>query len=167
MSKDTDSIVLERLLRYLSALYADIEKLAKDTRSLQDRARDLELVITDRSVRGTSDADLYSGIAERGKLDLVGKLPMTLVSKRHFPTTDSLKAFAGTLGLTIPLRPSGRMSRNELVGAIVVWIAGLPDSRMPELREALDKVFRKTRETPTSNFVSEWENVIRQFPTKR
>jgi hypothetical protein len=143
-----------RTIRLLKSLLDTLSKY--DTQDLQDARLWVSELAMDA---GQGSHFRFSGKrADRGKVEVIGKLPFVLLDEKYFPDIESLNTFARTLGIVIP---SGHKSRNEIIGIIIADVAVMNQERLGRLRVALDKILGRARKGPISNFIREWEDVIK------
>jgi len=164
---DEERAYAERLRNYIDQISSSLYKISKEIRDLQAEVTDIRNSTSRERAHSLSPAELYYSQVERAKIDVLGKFCITLMDKGYFPTNDSLKSFANSLGVPIPGRPSGRLSRNELIGIIITKVAAMPEEEISKIREALEQALKRAKAKSVPNFVREWEDVIRNGKTSR
>jgi len=97
---------------------------------------------------------------EDDKMQLIGKLPMILLSTEYFPDNETLINFSEkSLGL---IMPKGHRSRKEIIGIIVTEVAQLNPKRIEEFRRITDQVMGKKPKGQRS-FFEEWDKAIKEM----
>jgi hypothetical protein len=95
------------------------------------------------------------------KSNVIGLLPMMLLSEDLFPTHRDLLDFA-KYTLNIELRRLNRPSRTRIIGEIIAQVAKVQTSEMELVYKKLQDFIRK-KSFKNKNFFSDWDSAIRSM----
>lgn len=164
MESDMDESLRKRriILDYLNELgYAlepfyriDFDKLKNIKRLVKDLEQEFS------QYRFPTSFKTVAGHNKR--VDLVGLLPLMLMSEEMFPTHKSLIDFSGNV-LGIELKRLTRPSRTRIVGEILLEVAKLPAKDLDKILAKLQEIIRNKMVHAKSDFFMEWDSAIRRM----
>jgi hypothetical protein len=110
--------------------------------------------------RNQSTISLSTERTEDSRTQLIGKLPMILLSTEYFPDNETLIGFSEkSLGLAMP---KGHRSKKEIMGIIITEVVRLRPQKIEEFSRIIDQVMGKKPKGKKS-FFEEWDKAIKEM----
>jgi len=166
MENDIDSSTRKRqsILNYLSDLDYALEPLYRID---YDRLKNIRKIVKDLEHEISQykfPSSLKTTAGRGGMANLVGLLPLMLMSKELFPTHRSLIDFSSKV-LEIKLQDFGRPARTRIIGEILTEVAKLSAKDLDRILEKLQEIARNEVAHGKRNFFLDWDSAIRRIRT--
>ncbi|MDH5686765.1 MAG: hypothetical protein OEZ48_02715 [Candidatus Bathyarchaeota archaeon] len=159
----------KKILDYLSDLDYALEPLYRidfdKLRNISKILRNLEHEISQYRFSMDRSMDISGKKGYYRNVDLVGLLPVMLMSKEVFPTHNTLYDFSiEVLGIDLRHKLGTiRPARTRIVGEILAEVVRLPKKNLDRVLERLQLIIRNRAVHKKQDFFVDWDSTIRRM----
>jgi len=128
--------------------YRKLENLRVHLRQLEREIDNLQMPMT-----------MKRGKHRETKADLIGLLPLILMSKEMFRSNKDLAEYVKNV-LDIEISKSSMKSRSHIIGEALVKVSGMPSKDLDLMVDKLQNTLRNKAKHKKSDFFKEWDLII-------